>query len=114
MISDEQLKQYDEQGFVTIDTPFSEAELDRAEAAWDRLKESGEAPYDDPDYVDVVQHPFFEEVAQKVRASGHPIELESLSAAERRQIHTFLKEARDLETFSQGQEPDRRLVVRLR
>lgn len=66
MISDAQLRQYDDQGFVTIDTPFSEAELDRAEAAWDRLKESGEAPYDDPDYVDVVQHPFFEEVAQKV------------------------------------------------
>jgi spoIIIJ-associated protein len=38
----------------------------------------------------------------------------SLSAAERRQIHTFLKECVDLETESRGEEPDRRLVVRLR
>jgi hypothetical protein len=64
--SDEQLNQYDREGAVMIDSPFAVEELDRAEAAWDRIKASGDPPYADPDYVDIVQHPFFEEVAKKV------------------------------------------------
>lgn len=54
------------------------------------------------------------QAAQQVRETGQAVEMRSLSAAERRQVHTFLKEYEDLETQSQGQEPDRRLVVRLR
>lgn len=53
-------------------------------------------------------------VADQVRQTGQEIEMKSLSSAERRQIHTFLKDADDLATESRGQEPDRRLVVRLR
>lgn len=52
--------------------------------------------------------------AQQVRETGEEFELRSLSSAERRQVHTFLKECEDLETQSRGQEPDRRLVVRRR
>ncbi|HBE16445.1 MAG TPA: RNA-binding protein [Cyanobacteria bacterium UBA11149] len=52
--------------------------------------------------------------AQQVRATGGEVELTSLSSAERRQIHTFLQDCDDLETQSRGQEPDRRLVIRLR
>lgn len=52
--------------------------------------------------------------AQTVRETGAEFEMKSLSSAERRQIHTFLKEYEDLETQSRGQEPDRRLVVRRR
>ncbi|HEY9832032.1 MAG TPA: R3H domain-containing nucleic acid-binding protein [Stenomitos sp.] len=52
--------------------------------------------------------------AQTVRETGQEYEMKSLSSAERRQVHTFLKECEDLETQSRGQEPDRRLVVRLR
>lgn len=52
--------------------------------------------------------------AQLVRETGEEFELKSLSSAERRQVHTFLKECDDLETYSRGQEPDRRLVVRPR
>lgn len=52
--------------------------------------------------------------AEKVRQTGEELELKSLSSAERRQIHTLLKECEDLETQSWGQEPDRRLVVRRR
>lgn len=52
--------------------------------------------------------------AQKVRETGEEFEMKSLSSAERRQVHTFLKECDDLETQSRGQEPDRRLVVRRR
>lgn len=54
------------------------------------------------------------DVANQVRSSGTEVEMTSLSAAERRQVHTFLKESTDLETESRGEEPDRRLVVRLR
>jgi spoIIIJ-associated protein len=55
-----------------------------------------------------------EKVAQAVRETGQEMEMKDLSSAERRQVHNFLKEAEDLETESRGQEPHRRLVVRLR
>ncbi|MBD2741709.1 R3H domain-containing nucleic acid-binding protein [Coleofasciculus sp. FACHB-1120] len=55
-----------------------------------------------------------EDAAQQVRSSGQEFELKSLSSAERRQVHTFFQECDDLETYSRGQEPDRRLVVRLK
>ncbi|MGK7878018.1 MAG: protein jag [Xenococcaceae cyanobacterium] len=55
-----------------------------------------------------------EKVARQVRKTGKEVEMKSLSSAERRQVHTFLKDSVDLETESRGQEPDRRLVVRLR
>jgi spoIIIJ-associated protein len=54
-----------------------------------------------------------QEAAEQARETHGEIELKSLSAAERRQVHTILKEYPDLETYSRGQEPDRRLVVRL-
>jgi spoIIIJ-associated protein len=53
-----------------------------------------------------------ENAAAEVRSTGQEVEIKSLSSAERRQIHTFLKEFRDLETFSHGKEPHRQLVVR--
>lgn len=53
-----------------------------------------------------------ESAAHQVRETGEAFEMTALSAAERRQVHTFLKSFEDLETFSQGTEPDRRLVVR--
>lgn len=53
-----------------------------------------------------------EQAALTVRSSGQEVELKSLSSAERRQVHTFLKDFTDLETFSQGKEPHRYLVVR--
>lgn len=55
-----------------------------------------------------------EEAVRSVRESGEEFEMKSLSSAERRQVHTFLKEYEDLETYSRGQEPNRRLVVRRR
>ncbi len=53
-----------------------------------------------------------QQLAQQVRQTGQEVEMTSLSSAERRQIHTFLKEVEDLETESRGQEPDRRLVIK--
>ena len=55
-----------------------------------------------------------QKVVEQVRETGQEVEMKSLSSAERRQIHTLLKESDDLETESRGQEPERRLVVRLR
>lgn len=53
-----------------------------------------------------------EAAADEVRSTGQEVEIKSLSSAERRQVHTFLKEFGDLETFSRGKEPHRHLVVR--
>lgn len=55
-----------------------------------------------------------QKVVQQVRQTGLEVEMAPLSSAERRQIHTLLKDVEDLETESRGQEPDRRLVVKLR
>jgi spoIIIJ-associated protein len=52
------------------------------------------------------------EAAEAVKASGEEYEMPPLSAAERRQMHHLVKVHGDLETFSRGKEPDRRLVVR--
>ncbi|QYO64907.1 protein jag [Leptolyngbya sp. 7M] len=55
-----------------------------------------------------------EAAVQHVRETGEEYEMAALSAAERRQVHTYLKATYgDLETYSRGKEPDRRLVVRL-
>jgi spoIIIJ-associated protein len=54
-----------------------------------------------------------EEAVQHVRDTGEEYEMAALSSAERRQVHTYLKTYEDLETYSRGKEPDRRLVVRL-
>jgi len=53
-----------------------------------------------------------EQVIDQVRNTGREVEVKSLSSAERRQVHTLLKEFEDLESFSQGKEPHRHLVVR--
>lgn len=54
-----------------------------------------------------------EAAAQQVRQTREEYELVALSSAERRQVHTYLKAFEDVETYSRGKEPDRRLVVRL-
>lgn len=42
---------------------------------------------------------------------GEAVKLEPMSASERRMAHEVLKERSDVETFSEGDEPDRRVVV---
>jgi spoIIIJ-associated protein len=54
-----------------------------------------------------------EQAAEQVRQTEQEVELKALSSAERRQIHTFMKSYPDLETYSRGREPDRRLVIKL-
>ena len=42
---------------------------------------------------------------------GRPVELEPMSAAERRIVHTYLRARAEIQTHSEGDEPERRLVV---
>jgi spoIIIJ-associated protein len=51
---------------------------------------------------------------QAAEAAVHdrrPVALEAMSALERKVVHEHLKARHDVETYSEGQEPDRRLVV---
>lgn len=54
------------------------------------------------------------EADQAVEAAlrhGHPVSLEPMGAQERKIVHEYLKARSDVETYSEGQEPNRRLVV---
>lgn len=49
--------------------------------------------------------------ADRAVRNGSSVKLEAMSASERRMVHQVLKERNDVETFSEGDEPDRRIVV---
>jgi spoIIIJ-associated protein len=50
-------------------------------------------------------------VAEQVRADGEPVELEPMTAVERKVVHLKLKELAGVETRSDGTEPNRYVVV---
>lgn len=52
-----------------------------------------------------------DQAAETAIHDRRPVELEAMSALERKVVHEHLKTRHDVETYSQGQEPDRRLVV---
>jgi spoIIIJ-associated protein len=52
-----------------------------------------------------------EDAAEQAQRSGEPVELEPMPAAERRIVHEYLRERGGVETHSEGDEPERRLVV---
>jgi spoIIIJ-associated protein len=52
-----------------------------------------------------------DQAAASAVRSGRPIVLDPMSALERRVVHEHLKARHDVETYSEGQEPSRRLVV---
>jgi spoIIIJ-associated protein len=43
--------------------------------------------------------------------SDRPVALDAMSATERKVVHEYLKDRTDVETYSEGTEPDRHLVV---
>ena len=49
--------------------------------------------------------------AQRAARNGEAVRLEPMSASERRMVHEVLKDRSDVETYSEGDEPDRRIVV---
>lgn len=52
-----------------------------------------------------------DEAAEEAVRSGRAVELEPMPSSERRVVHEYLRERGDVETYSEGDEPDRRLVV---
>jgi spoIIIJ-associated protein len=49
--------------------------------------------------------------AGRALRSGKPVELEPMSPQERRVVHDHLKERAGIETYSEGDEPERRVIV---
>ena len=56
-------------------------------------------------------HRMADRAAAEALQYGRPVELEPMRATERKVVHTYLSERSDVETHSEGDEPDRRLVV---
>jgi spoIIIJ-associated protein len=52
-----------------------------------------------------------DEAAEDAVRSGRPVALDAMSATERKVVHEHLKDREDVETYSEGNEPDRHLVV---
>lgn len=55
-----------------------------------------------------------QKTAYKVRKSGRPYKLEPMNPYERRVIHSALQEYIDINTYSEGEEPFRRIVISLK
>jgi spoIIIJ-associated protein len=52
-----------------------------------------------------------DDAAEETLRTERPVEMDPMSASERRVVHEHLRERGDVETHSEGEEPDRRLVV---
>jgi spoIIIJ-associated protein len=52
-----------------------------------------------------------QDAAEDALRSGEAIELDPMPASERRIVHEYLRERGDVETHSEGEEPERYLVV---
>jgi len=52
-----------------------------------------------------------DEAAVEAMSFGRPVALDVMTAGERRLVHEFLRERGNVETHSEGEEPDRHLVV---
>jgi spoIIIJ-associated protein len=52
-----------------------------------------------------------DQAAADALRGGRPVALDAMSATERKVVHEYLKERSGVETYSEGTEPDRHLVV---
>jgi spoIIIJ-associated protein len=52
-----------------------------------------------------------DDAADEALSSGEPVELDPLPPSERRIVHEYLRERGDVQTHSEGDEPQRFLVV---
>jgi spoIIIJ-associated protein len=52
-----------------------------------------------------------DEAAERALESGQPVELDPMPATERRVVHEHLRDRGDVQTHSEGDEPERYLVV---
>ena len=56
-------------------------------------------------------HAVADQAAETAVREGRPVPLEAMGAQERKVVHEHLKGRFDVETYSEGQEPNRHLVV---
>lgn len=52
-----------------------------------------------------------DEAADEALRTGEPVALDAMNAVERRVVHEYLRDREGVETYSEGAEPDRYLVV---
>jgi spoIIIJ-associated protein len=52
-----------------------------------------------------------DEATQDALRYGRPVALDAMTASERRLVHEYLRDRTDVETYSEGEEPDRHLVI---
>jgi len=52
-----------------------------------------------------------DEAADESLRFGRPVSLDAMGSSERKIVHEYLRERGDVETYSEGDEPDRHLVV---
>jgi spoIIIJ-associated protein len=52
-----------------------------------------------------------DEAADSAVQTGRPVALDAMTSSERRVVHEYLRDRGDVETHSEGDEPDRHLVV---
>jgi len=52
-----------------------------------------------------------EQAADDALRYSRPVALDAMTASERKLVHEFLRDRRDVETYSEGEEPERHLVV---
>ncbi|HEV3229795.1 MAG TPA: R3H domain-containing nucleic acid-binding protein, partial [Solirubrobacteraceae bacterium] len=56
-------------------------------------------------------HAQAEEAAEEALRYGRPVSLDAMTSSERRLVHEFLRDRGGVDTYSEGTEPDRHLVV---
>jgi spoIIIJ-associated protein len=52
-----------------------------------------------------------DEAVEEALQTGEPVALDAMNAVERRVVHEYLRDREGIETYSEGTEPDRYLVV---
>lgn len=52
-----------------------------------------------------------DEAVEEALRTGEPVALDAMNAVERRVVHEYLRDREGIETYSEGIEPDRHLVV---
>jgi spoIIIJ-associated protein len=56
-------------------------------------------------------HRLADQAADDARRYGRPVALDAMTASERKLVHEYLRDRGEVETYSEGDEPDRHLVV---
>lgn len=55
---------------------------------------------------------YAERMAEKATTTGRPVKLEPMSSRDRKIVHDTLKEIPGVESFSEGEEPNRRVIIK--